>query len=101
MKILFSILLALSTFAASAQTNTTPKPVDEWVKASVVKVDTKRNKLTLQHERIASISMDAMTMPFHVHEKSKLAELKQGDKLLVQVKDVAGDLTVMQWKRVP
>ena len=29
------MLLAFSTFAASAQTNTTAKPVDEWVKASV------------------------------------------------------------------
>ena len=53
----------------------------QWTRAVVVQVDPARSRITLRHERIASIDMDAMTMPFDVATGVKLARLKKGDKV--------------------
>ena len=53
----------------------------EWTRAVVVQVDPARSRITLKHERIASIDMDAMTMPFEVAANVKLVRLKKGDKV--------------------
>lgn len=66
----------------------------EWVAATVVKTDAARGKVTLKHEKIASIGMEAMTMPFKVKEPSQLAPLKAGDKVRFTVADDGGELLV-------
>ncbi|MBI2768153.1 MAG: copper-binding protein [Burkholderiales bacterium] len=53
----------------------------EWVRATVTKVDAPRSRVTLKHERIKSIRMAAMTMPFKVKDGAALQGLKAGDKV--------------------
>ena len=69
------ILLAALACAAPAWA------APDWTRAVVVKVDPARSRITLRHERIKSIDMDAMTMPFEVAAGVKLARLKKGDKV--------------------
>ena len=71
-KFLFAAALAVAT---SAFANT------DWVAGEVVKVDAARKIVTLKHERIPSIDMDAMTMPFKVKDAAPLKTLKVGDKV--------------------
>jgi Cu/Ag efflux protein CusF len=52
-----------------------------WVHATMVRVDTERSRVVLEHERIPRIDMDAMTMPFKVDNSVPLAGFKPGDKV--------------------
>ncbi|WP_186510715.1 copper-binding protein [Caenimonas sedimenti] len=53
----------------------------EWVRAEVVKAEPERARVVLKHERIKSIGMEAMTMPFKVAKGVELARFKPGDKV--------------------
>jgi len=53
----------------------------EWVAAQVVTVDPARSRVTLDHERIESIGMEAMVMPFKVEQGVDLKRFKAGDKV--------------------
>lgn len=53
----------------------------EWVAAKVVKVEPERSRVTLDHERVKSIDMEAMVMPFKVAKKVDLKPFKAGDKV--------------------
>ncbi|HSV45389.1 MAG TPA: copper-binding protein [Ramlibacter sp.] len=66
----------------------------EWVEATVVAADAARGKLTLKHQPIRSIGMDAMTMPFKVQDKALAAGLKPGDKIRFQVRNDGGELLI-------
>lgn len=68
----------------------------EWVAASVVKLDAARGKVTLRHAPIRIIRMDAMTMPFKVKEAAQLGSLKVGDKVRLTVAEDDGELVVQQ-----
>lgn len=57
----------------------------ELVNARVVQVDAGRGIVTLRHERIKSIDMGAMTMPFTVKDPAMLKPLKAGDKVRFSV----------------
>ncbi len=57
----------------------------EWVAAKVVKVDLERSRVTLDHERIKSIEMEAMVMPFKVEKAVDLRAFKAGDKVRFRV----------------
>lgn len=61
----------------------------DWTRAVVVKVDPARAQVLLKHQRIKSIDMDAMTMPFKVTDGVALTRFKVGDKVrfTVVVKD--------------
>lgn len=61
----------------------------DWTRAVVVKVDPARAQVLLKHQRIKSIDMDAMTMPFKVTDGVALTRFKTGDKVrfTVVVKD--------------
>ena len=76
--------LALSAQAASP----------EWVAAKVMTVDPARSRVTLAHERIPSIDMDAMTMPFKVRKGIDLKRFKPGDKVRFQVANKDDHLTI-------
>jgi Cu/Ag efflux protein CusF len=97
-------LLALST--AFAQT-TPPKPAAsapaaiEWVSGEITKLDAARSRVTLKHERIASIKMDAMTMPFKVKDKALLDGRKVGEKVQFAVRVDDGDLFIAQLRSMP
>jgi Cu(I)/Ag(I) efflux system protein CusF len=53
----------------------------EWVRATVIKTDASRGRITLRHARIKSIRMAAMTMPFKMKDAAALAGLQPGDKV--------------------
>ena len=60
-----------------------------WTKAEVVQVELARSRVMLDHERIESIDMDAMLMPFKVDKRVDLKKFKPGDKVrfTVSIKD--------------
>jgi Cu/Ag efflux protein CusF len=80
--------LAALTLAAQTWAGT------EWVRGTVVKLDAERNRVTLKHERIRSIQMAAMTMPFKVADGVQLAPLKVGDTVRFSVAMQNDDLLV-------
>jgi Cu/Ag efflux protein CusF len=89
-KFLFAAALA---FAASAFSFAVPAFANpDWVAGEVVKVDPARKIVTLKHERIPSIDMDAMTMPFKVKDAAPLKTLKVGDKVHFHVIVEDGEL---------
>jgi len=53
----------------------------EWVRAKVVKVEPGRSLILLDHERIVSIDMDAMTMPFKAEREAGIERFKPGDRV--------------------
>jgi Cu/Ag efflux protein CusF len=57
----------------------------EWVAAKVVKVEPERSRVTLDHERIKSIDMEPMVMPFKVEKRVDLKPFKAGDKVRFRV----------------
>jgi Cu/Ag efflux protein CusF len=71
----------------------------EWVNAEVTKLDLARKRVTLKHAPIASIKMDAMTMPFKLKDVALFDGYKVGDKLQVVVKNDDGDLFVTQVRK--
>jgi Cu(I)/Ag(I) efflux system protein CusF len=99
------VLAALLTLtAATAQAQDTASPMQaapqavEWVRGSVVQADAVRGWITLRHEAIKSIDMDAMTMPFKVKDPESLAGLKRGDRVLFHVGVEGNDLLILQIK---
>jgi Cu/Ag efflux protein CusF len=51
----------------------------EWVRAKVIKVEPGRSLILLDHERIVTIDMEAMTMPFKAERESRIERFKPGD----------------------
>jgi len=54
---IWALLLACTTSAWA---------VPDWTPARIVKIEPERARVTLDHQRIKSIGMEAMTMPFKV-----------------------------------
>ncbi|TAG27131.1 MAG: hypothetical protein EAZ37_06370 [Burkholderiales bacterium] len=73
----------------------------EWVNGEITKLDAPRSRITLKHERIASIKMDAMTMPFKVKDKALLDGRKVGEKVQFVVRMDGGDLFITQLRSMP
>jgi Cu/Ag efflux protein CusF len=53
----------------------------DWTRAVIVKVEPEKARVVLNHQRIKSIGMEAMIMPFKVANGAALAALKPGDKV--------------------
>jgi Cu(I)/Ag(I) efflux system periplasmic protein CusF len=81
------LAIALSISAAAAQT--LPD-----VAAEVKKVDQSAGEVTLKHDRIPNLDMEAMTMAFKASNPAMLKDLKAGDKVKFQADMVHGDLVV-------
>ncbi len=73
----------------------------EWTRGVIVKVDPARAQVILKHERIKSIAMDAMTMPFKVAEGVALTSLKTGEKVRFTVKEANHHLVIDAMERAP
>lgn len=91
-------LLPLAAISA-AQTHVAQKASPEWVGAEITRLQLDRNRVTLKHEPIASLPMDAMTMPFKIKDTALLNGYKVGDKLQFVVKNDAGELIIMQVRK--
>jgi Cu/Ag efflux protein CusF len=53
----------------------------DWTRAVIVKVEPEKARVILNHQRIKSIGMEAMIMPFKVADGASLAAFKPGDKV--------------------
>jgi Cu/Ag efflux protein CusF len=95
--------VSCSAFAQTAPPKpASPAPIAaEWVNGEITKLDAARSRLTLKHERIASIKMDAMTMPFKVKDKALLEGRKVGEKVQFAVRVDDGDLFITQMRSLP
>lgn len=60
----------------------------------VRKVDAAGGKVTIKHERIANLDMDAMTMVFRASKPEQLKALKAGDKVRFRAESDKGALVV-------
>ncbi len=79
--------LLLSSAAALAQS--TP-----MVSGKVEKIDAAQGKLTIDHQKIPNLDMDAMTMVFRAQDPAMLKQVKAGDKVQFQADRVKGQITV-------
>ena len=70
-----ALLCATSVFAAP-----------EWVRGEITKMAPERAQVTLKHEAIKSMGMDAMTMPYKVVDVAVLKGFKAGDAVRFTVK---------------
>ena len=59
----------------------------DWTRGSIVKVEAEKSRVVLKHQRIKSIGMEAMTMPFKVAQGVSLVPFKVGDKIRFTVVD--------------
>ena len=75
--------------SASASPANTP-----LVKGTVQKVDEAAGKVTLDHDRIPNIDMDAMTMAYKVQDPAMLKGLKAGEKVRFSADRVNGALAI-------
>jgi Cu/Ag efflux protein CusF/uncharacterized protein (DUF305 family) len=64
------------------------------VSGTVQKIDEAAGKVTLDHERIPNIDMDAMTMAYKVQDPAMLKDLKAGQKVRFSADRVNGSITV-------
>ena len=68
-------------------------------KGEVTKVDAAQGKITLKHEQIKNLDMDAMTMVFRAGEPSMLSAVKPGDRVIFEADRVNGQLTITKMRK--
>jgi Cu/Ag efflux protein CusF len=67
----------------------------EWVRAEVIKLSAEKGQITLRHEAIKSMAMDAMTMPYKVLPGVTLKNFKAGDKVRFTIR-MQGDQMLVE-----
>ena len=88
--------VAVKSAAAAPAHAPQPPPASDapLVSGTVKKVDPAAGKVTLDHERIPNIDMEAMTMAYKVRSPAVLATLKPGDKVRFSAEMVGGQTLV-------
>ncbi len=66
------------------------------VKGEVTKVDESAGKVTIKHDAIPNLGMDAMTMVFKAGEGVAVKDLKAGDKIKFHAEKVNGQITAVK-----
>lgn len=69
------------------------------VSGTVTKVDEAAGKISIDHQAIPNLSMDAMTMVFKAADPALLKAAKPGDAVTFTADKVNGQLTVMTLKK--
>lgn len=64
------------------------------VSGTVTKVDAAADKISIDHQKIPNLDMDAMTMVFRAGDKAMLKQVKAGDKVQFTADRVNGQITV-------
>src|SRR5215217_4605536 len=85
----FALPAAASHAPGHALRNETP-----FVAGEVKRIDKAAGKVTLKHDAIPNLGMDAMTMVFRVEEPASLDKLKPGDKVKFRADHLKGAFTV-------
>ena len=80
--------LIVSAGAAFADTHIT--------NGTVTKIDTKWNKVTVDHEELKNLDMPAMKMVFQVAEPEMLEKLSEGQSIQFAADRVNGKLTITE-----
>lgn len=73
----------------------------DWTQASIVKIEPEKARVTLRHQHIKSIGMDAMTMPFKVDESLALGPFKAGQQVRFTVTQKNHHLVVDRMEAAP
>lgn len=66
------------------------------VNGKVTKVDESAGKITIAHDVIPNLQMEAMTMVFKAGDPAMLKEVKAGDAIKFMADKVNGELTVIE-----
>jgi Cu/Ag efflux protein CusF len=69
------------------------------VSGTVEKVDTAQSKITINHDAIPNLNMDAMTMVFRAQDPAVLKGVKAGDKVQFQADRVNGQISVVSIRK--
>ncbi|AWN42550.1 copper-binding protein [Methylobacterium durans] len=86
---------APSAAPAPVKAPASPPPANTpLVAGTVQKLDEAAGKVTLDHERIPNIDMDAMTMAYRVADPAALKGLKAGDRVRFSADRVNGQIAV-------
>ena len=85
--------IAASPMAAALAHDGQDHPV---VAGKVTKVDESAGKITIAHDAIPNLQMEAMTMVFKAGDRAMLSELKPGDAIKFTADKVSGELTVTE-----
>jgi len=68
----------------------------DWTQARIIKIEPDKARVTLKHQRIKSICMEAMAMPFKVEEAVNLETFREGQKVRFTVTEKNSHLVVDQ-----
>lgn len=74
---------------------TAPAATLPAVSGKITKVDEAAGKITIDHQAIPNLSMDAMTMVFKASDPALLKAAKSGDTVKFTADKVNGQLTVL------
>jgi Cu/Ag efflux protein CusF len=85
--------------AAAEKTGATTAATLPSVSGTVTKVDEAAGKISIDHQAIPNLSMDAMTMVFKAADPALLKAAKPGDAVTFTADKVNGQLTVMTLKK--
>ncbi|WP_375691733.1 copper-binding protein [Pseudooceanicola sp. LIPI14-2-Ac024] len=94
MKSLLALAFALATSgAAMAQMNHGDMPMSH---GTITKIDSKWNKLTIDHGPLENLDMEGMTMVFEVADPAMMEGLSEGQEINFLADRVKGKLTVTE-----
>lgn len=86
----------IAALAAAIGLPALPSAAAEMTAGQVVKIDTRRNRLTIKHGPIENLGMDAMTMIFEVADPVMISGLSIGSAVSFVVERVEGKLTITE-----
>jgi Cu(I)/Ag(I) efflux system periplasmic protein CusF len=66
------------------------------VSGVITKMDLTAGKVTLKHEAMPNLNMDAMTMVYPVKDPAMLKGLKAGDKVKFEAEEIDGQANVVE-----
>lgn len=89
-----ALSLAALSGAWAAGEPAKPAAASALTAGEVRKVDAAAGKVTIKHERIANLDMDAMTMVFRATKPEQLKAIKAGDKVRFHAESDKGALVV-------
>lgn len=72
-----------------------------WAEATVRRINTRNQTVSLRHGDIANLDMTPMTMVFKLQDPTALEGLNVGDRVRFTADQIRGDYTVMLIERLP
>lgn len=96
MRKILSVALVIATIAASPLSVALAHDGQDHpvVNGKVTRVDESAGRITIAHDAIPNLQMEAMTMVFKVSDPALLKEVKSGDAIKFTADRINGELTV-------